>query len=150
MEVSGGSRERVELAGDGRFVDVVADADPEAGDERRVGLRRGGDRAPVTSREIAFDGAKEVVADGAGVFDARVVSGELGGDEAVVSLEDLEWLARRVLPQVDKHAGDAFGRDLPAGQAEAEELAGELPGLLGGGHRAGCQSAAISRVAASL
>jgi len=124
-----------ELAGDGGFVDVGADADAEAGEEFRRGPGRGGDEALVLLGHGALDQFEGRVGDRAGVLDDGLGLGQLQRDAVVVGLEQGEGLARLGLLDPAEDAGDLLRRDGAVDDAQLEELLGEELGLFGGGNR---------------
>ena len=123
-----------ELAGDGRLIDVIPDADAKAGEEGRRGLGHGDHRAAVALGHGALDRGQQRGGNRTGVLHHGPALGKLGGDQPVIRLEDGDGLGGRVLLHVLEYARDAVGRELALVEAQLEELAGELLDLLGTAH----------------
>jgi hypothetical protein len=131
---SGRSGQDGELAGHGGFIDVVAHADAQAGNEIRVRARSCSDRPLVFPGERGFDRTQQAIVNRPAVLDQGAVPGKLAGDQSVIVTQHRKRLPRRMLSEIGQHSSDAFGRDLPSLDAEAEELTGELLGLLARAH----------------
>jgi hypothetical protein len=86
-----------ELARDGGFIQVVADADAQTGDQSGSRPGGGGDGALVFPRKRGGNEAKDAVVDGAGMLDEGAILRQLGRDQALVAPEDGERLPRRML-----------------------------------------------------
>ena len=127
-------RQGGELAGDGGFVQVVADVDAQACDESRIGPGRGSDRSLVFPGERGFEGAEQAVVNRAAVLDQRGISGNLDGDQPLVVSKNRERLPRRLAGEMGQHGRHPLSRHLAISQAEAEKLTGELLGLFAGAH----------------
>jgi len=134
MESDGGT-EGGELAGDGRLVEIIADADAQTGEEGGVRLGGGGDGAVVFFGHRGGDGRERGLGNRARVLDARLPARELGRNEALIGTEHAEGAGRTGFLHIGQHAPDALGVERGAVEAQFEELAGEgLNLFFGGGH----------------
>ena len=124
-----------ELAGNGGLIDVVADVHAEAGEERGIRLRGGGDGTAVFFCHRSGDCGERGVINCARVLDDGLALGELGRDVTSVGLEHHDGIGGTVFLDVFENARHALSRDDAIDHAHLEELAGELLGFAGvGGH----------------
>lgn len=132
---SGSRRKGGELAGYGRFVDIIADANTQTGEQGGVGSSEGGDGAAVTLAQGGGDGGQSFSGYRAGMLDPSFAFGDLGGDGLMVGLEQGNGSSGRVFLEVFEDACDLLGGHATVNQTELDELLDESAGFNGdGGH----------------
>lgn len=124
-----------ELAGDGGFVNVVTDADPQTGEKRRISASGSSDRTAVFLSHLGGNRNQRGRSYGPGVFNPSFALSELDGNQTVISLEYEYGVGRGVFFDVGEDARHTIGGNDTVNHAQFEELAGELLGLFSdGGH----------------
>ena len=124
------------MATDGGLINVVTDADPQAGDESVVARPGGGDGAAILLGQGTSDESQHGGGHVAGVFHDGVGLSEFPADQAMVGFEHGHGFRGGVFFQVGEHAGNAFRVHGPIGpEAQFGELLSERGNLFAfGGH----------------
>jgi hypothetical protein len=125
-KVLDGGGERGQLAGNRRFVNIVADPHAQAGKQGVISTGNTGDLSAVPSAHEGGDVGQNICMQWSGVLDDRLATRDVRSHEPLIRLQNSQCMGRSMLRYILQNSVNAIGRQLSIHNAQFEKLSGEL------------------------